>query len=192
MTNASATKDFVCRPLERDEWQSFKAIRLEALQKEPGVFGGILDIEKNQPQDYWEDWVHSGKTRCFGLFHGDAMIGCTGIVTDRTDATGTTALLIASYIQEAHRGRGLSGLLYKARLAYAANHPDWTRVIVSHRRSNEQSRRANQNHGFVHTHDEPKTWPDGMTEDNVFYTLDITDRKTRPHPAVAIKKTLTT
>jgi len=138
MTNASATKDFVCRPLERDEWQSFKAIRLEALQKEPGVFGGILDIEKNQPQDYWEDWVHSGKTRCFGLFHGDAMIGCTGIVTDRTDATGTTALLIASYIQEAHRGRGLSGLLYKARLAYAANHPDWTRVIVSHRRSNEQ------------------------------------------------------
>lgn len=164
---------FTCRPLEADEWKTFRDIRLEALQKHPGFYGGTYAEEKDYPQDRWRRWVHSAQSRCFGLFEKDALVGCTGISTWREDPSGKSAIMNASYIREAYRGRNLSDLLYRARISYAPTHPHWTRIIISHRVDNDISRRANQRHGFVYTHTRSETWPDGRTMDNLFYALDV-------------------
>jgi len=78
-----------------------------------------------------------------------------------------------SYILPQYRGRGLSRKFYETRLAWIRNHPKFKRIIVSHRASNEASRRANQKHGFVQTERSSHIWPDGQIEDEVFYELKI-------------------
>jgi len=56
-----------------------------------------------------------------------------------------------SFIAPAYRGRGLSRLLYDARLAWIKARPRFKRVILSHAVSNEASRRAHRRYGFVLT-----------------------------------------
>ncbi len=85
----------------------------------------------------------------------------------------------ASYIRQAYQGRGYSKLLYKARIDWAIEHKEWDRLIVSHRESNERSRRANQAFGFMFTHKSPHTWPDGAQEDEWHYEMDLAAKRSK-------------
>lgn len=105
------------------------------------------------------------------MFDDARLIGITAVFTFNGDSTGQTAILAMSFIDPEYRGRGLSRLLYEARVAWAKAQPNLTRVIVSHRESNEVSRRANQHFGFVYTHTTSRTWPDGVTENELHYEL---------------------
>jgi RimJ/RimL family protein N-acetyltransferase len=107
----------------------------------------------------------------FGLFDGDRLVGITGVITKREDPSGRTAMLVMSFIVPAYRGRGLSRLFYDARLEWIARHGTFDRVVVSHRRSNEASRRANQHFGFILKETASRTWPDGTVEDELSYEL---------------------
>lgn len=107
--------------------------------------------------------------QAFGLFDGEQFIGITAVFTDRGDASGATAHLAMSFIKPEYRGKGFSRMLYGARLEWVAAHPKFNKIVVSHRASNEASRRANQRYGFMPTGSEPHLWPDGETEDQVFY-----------------------
>ena len=109
--------------------------------------------------------------RVFGLFSGGYLIGITGVFTSRHDPTGATALLGMSYIIPGYRRRGLSVLFYEIRLAWIESRPQFARVTVSHRLSNEASRRANQRFGFHLTSRTPNVWPDGTNEEEVCYEL---------------------
>ncbi len=122
------------------------------------------------PDDEWRRRIAGAGCVIFGLFAGDDLIGITGVVTDRDDPTGKTAVLVMSYIRPAYRGRGLTAQLYEARLNWIASQPQFTRTIVSHRASNEASARAIRRHGFTVIDRMPRTWPDGTTEDEVRYT----------------------
>jgi RimJ/RimL family protein N-acetyltransferase len=157
------------RPMDVAEWRALREIRLFALQTEPGVFFASYDGELALPDDEWRRRIAGAGCVIFGLFAGDDLIGITGVVTDRDDPTGKTAVLVMSYIRPAYRGRGLTALLYEARLNWIASQPQFTRTIVSHRASNEASARAIRRHGFTVIDRMPRTWPDGTTEDEVRY-----------------------
>ena len=101
--------------------------------------------------------------------------GLTGVITARDDPSGETAMLVMSYLLPEYRGRGLSAAFYEARLAWLRERPRYTSVVVSHRRSNEPSRRANQRFGFVLVGSVPTEWPDGTVEDEVTYELRLSD-----------------
>jgi RimJ/RimL family protein N-acetyltransferase len=150
-----------------EDWQTYKSMRLEALRLEQGVFGGNYTDESARSDDEWKQRF-SKPCAYFGLYHESECIGLTGIVEHKDNPQDT--LLIASYIRKEHRGKGLSRLLYEARIGWAKEH-GYKRVIVSHRATNLASKAANQKHGFTYTHAESKTWPDGKLEDNVFYEL---------------------
>lgn len=148
---------------------AYKALRLEALQLEPGMFGSSYALELSFTDEQWIARVNNPGGACFGLYCDGEPVGITGIVARDTDAPGD-AYMTQSYIRKLHRGQGLSRLFYRARLQWAAEH-HIKRLIISHRESNLASKAANQRFGFVYTHREPRTWPDGSTEDNVFYEL---------------------
>lgn len=155
-----------------DEWPLYKAIRLEALQSDPHVFGSSHAKESADPDSRWQDGLRDPQTvAIFGVFDGDALIGMTGIKLLRDDPAGLTAKLWGSWIKPAARSRGVSIPMYRARLDWAAAHPTVKRVIVSHRQSNAASMRANQKHGFQKTHSEDHVWPDGVSAPHVFYEL---------------------
>jgi RimJ/RimL family protein N-acetyltransferase len=164
------------RPLDPADWQAFREIRLSALQTEPGVFFSSYLAELALEPPEWQARIAGPGRVVFGLFAGDDLIGITGVVTDRDDPTGTTAMLAMSYIRPDYRGRRLTALFYEARLRWIAAQPHFTRAIVSHRASNTASARAILRAGFTRIGHGARTWPDGTTEDEVRYEFSLRAR----------------
>ena len=161
------------RALEADDWELFRERRLEALRAEPGVFASSFERESGLSPEEWRDRVGGPRKRMFGLFDDDRLVGITGVITDPDDASGATALLVASFIVPAYRGRGLSARLYEARLDWIARQPGFTRAVVSHRASNEPSRRAAARFGFTEIARAERLWPDGSLEGEVVLELPL-------------------
>ncbi len=156
------------RQFDTNDREIYRSIRLEALLKEPAVYGSNYKREAAFRDEEWEKRLNNPDSASFGLYYGDRLIGTTGIVVS-DPGKGT---LIASYICKEHRGKGLSSLLYQARIDWAKA-IGLTHLIVSHRKSNHASKAANQRFGFRYTHEEITTWPDGIEEANIFYCLDL-------------------
>jgi RimJ/RimL family protein N-acetyltransferase len=162
------------RPLSASYWATFREIRLGVLLAEPEVFSSSYEEALTRTEAYWRETASGNdKHQVFALFDGASMIGITAVFTHRRDSAGTTAILAMSFIEPEYRGRGLSRLLYQERLDWVRAHPQFKRVVVSHRESNEASRRANQHFGFRYLRRESRAWPDGAIEDEIHYELPI-------------------
>lgn len=152
------------------KWEAYQSIRLEALQTNPEMFGSSYAKEVIYSQNDWIALLENDKRAIFALYDTDSIIGLTGVAIDKEDAT--SAILFSSFIKPAHRGRGLARLFYQARI-------DWARekkcssITVSHRAGNEISKAANQRFGFKYTYTKKVTWPDGVSADEVMYTLQL-------------------
>lgn len=154
------------RRLQAEDWQLYSRLRLQALLTDAGVFSSTYAKEVLYTPADWQARLSRGDRAVFALFDGDAPVGLTVAAADETDPA--VAVFYASWIDPRYRGRGLSDLFYTARLAWARDR-GMTSARVSHRAGNAASRRANARHGFTPTHRAPRQWPDGATEDEVFY-----------------------
>jgi RimJ/RimL family protein N-acetyltransferase len=161
------------RPLGRADWRTFRRLRIEALRREPGAYCVPLESALGRSDEEWQELVDRFGQQLFVLFDGEHSIGIGAALTYRDDPTGRTAELAMSYIKPEHRGRGLSRLLYAARLEWIRAQPTFHRAIVSHRASNEASRRAIERHGFVLIHIGQTRWPDGALEEEWHYELQL-------------------
>lgn len=165
----------IIRPLCEADWEGLRAIRLQALRTERPFFHSCLEDELEKSESEWRALAGNGDDRqcVFGLFDGETLIGITGAFTDRDDGAGRTARLGMTYIQPAYRGRGLTQLLYGARLAWIRARPHFTTACVSHRRANEPSGRAIRRHGFALAAITSRTWHDGAVDDELHYVLKL-------------------
>ena len=164
------------RPLARSDWRALKDLRLHALRTEPGVFFSSHEREVGASDEVWQNLAAGeGGLQVFGAFDGAELVGITGVFTHRDDPTGATAALGMTYLRPDYRGQGLSALFYETRLRWIREQPRFTRVAVSHRRSNEASRRAIRRARFIPVGAAPRTWPDGGVEDEVTYELQLTE-----------------
>jgi RimJ/RimL family protein N-acetyltransferase len=161
------------RALDPAEWEAFRDFRLAALKAAPGVFCSSYEAEVRMTPEEWQSTVRGAAHQVFGVFDGENLIGITAAFTWRDDPSGETEILAMSFILLEYRGRGVSRLLYETRLGWIRARSQFKRVVVFHRESNEASRRAIQRHGFLPTGRESRIWPDGTTEDDIFYELRI-------------------
>ena len=170
MIRFSKNRSYIIKQFEASQLERYKCMRLEALKLEPGMFGSAYATESNFTAEQWRHRVVNNNSACFGLYHQDELIGITGIVADREDVT--RGLMTQSYIRKAYRGRGLTGLLYDARITWARAHGLQT-LRIGHKESNLPSKAANQRHGFHFVYREPGNWPDGSIEDTLYYDLEL-------------------
>ncbi len=160
---------YTIRPFTVKDTMAYKAVRLEALQREPGMFCSSYATEAAFTDEQWQGRIMGSNQSRFGLYYGEELIGITGIIIE--DAAREEAYLTHSYIRKEHRGKGLSRLLYEARIAWAKER-GIKRLLISHRASNTASMKANQKFGFRYTHKSSQTWPpDGTVEDLLHYEL---------------------
>ncbi len=145
-------------------------MRLEALQNEAGMFGSTYAREAAFSDAQWMERIANPNSACLGLYYKNELIGITGIIRDHEQED--LGHMVQSYIRKAHRGKGLSTLFYKVRLDWAREHK-LKRIQVGHKASNMASKAANQGFGFKYTHSEPRIWPDGSTEDILYYELEL-------------------
>jgi RimJ/RimL family protein N-acetyltransferase len=80
-----------------------------------------------------------------------------------------------SFIAPEYRRRGLSSKLYAARLDWTRKQDRFNRVVVAVRASNDASRRSCRRFGFTCVGRTPRAWPDGTTEDELVYELQLID-----------------
>lgn len=161
-------ENYVLRRLAPAQWQDYKKIRLEALHTDPGVFGSNYQREAAYSQQDWVALLENQNCAIFGLYDHEAIVGLTGVIVDRDDASN--AILIASFVREPHRGKGLSRLFYLARIAWARK-KGCAQITVSHRAGNEPSKAANQAFNFTYTHSREVEWPDGTVAAELMYVL---------------------
>lgn len=134
------------RKLSRQDWPLYKNIRLEALRLHSDVYGTSYKDMCDRPDAEWESILSQEDAAFFGLFDDRAIVGLGGVFTQ--DKSTRTGMLIAGYIREEYRGRGLSKLIYQARIDWARQSGLFDRLLIGHREGNEASRRANQAFGF--------------------------------------------
>lgn len=61
---------------------AYKRIRLEALEKEPGMFGNSHAMEAAMPHEDWVNRIVQHGHARFGLHFNDELIGLTAIIID--------------------------------------------------------------------------------------------------------------
>ena len=153
-----------------DDWQLFKAIRLEALKMEPHFFGSNYARETAFVDGEWQLRLSNPHSGFWGLYDGEECIGLTGIISNNSELT--EARLIASYIRKQYRGLGLSALYYKERIRWAKEY-GYKTLYVAHRKSNLASKAANQKFGFEYLSSTMIDWPDGTKDEDVVYRLTL-------------------
>ena len=158
------------RALSPDDWPILRAFWLAGLADFPVFFGGY-DGAATAPAQMWKNALQGPRHQMFGLFDDASLIGITAAFSQHEDPQGQTAIFGMSFIAPEFRGRGLSRLLYEARLEWIRAHPEFRRVILSHRASNQESRRAHRRYGFVLTGRVMQTGPDGKTEPEEIYEM---------------------
>ena len=119
----------------------------------------------------WQANIAGPCHQVFGLFDGAHLIGITGVF-GRDD----TAYLVMSFILPAYRRRGLSAMLYQARLDWIRMRREFKRAVTAIRASNEVSQRVCQAFAFTCIGREARTWPDGSIEDELIFELQMDAR----------------
>lgn len=162
--------DYLVRKLDAADWHAYRALRLEALKTTPQVFSSNYQKESEYPDERWQEGLAEPSRGCFGLFYQNDMIGLTVVALDREH--DDIAQLYASFIRPEHRGKGLSGLFYQARIDWARD-KQCREIQVGHREDNVISKAANQRFGFEFTHAIEMVWPDGATAKDMRYKLSL-------------------
>lgn len=165
---------FSIRKLNEDEWAEFSRIRLKALQTDPEVFASSYQKESQFTEAHWRSRLQDENCAIFVVLEDETPIGITGVSANREDSSGKTAVLWGSWLEPNARGKGLSNLMYRARINWAKSRNAFEKVVVAHRASNLASKYANQKQGFVKTHEEEMIWTNGETDILISYELRLT------------------
>ncbi len=146
-------------------------LRLKMLKENPGVFSSSYAREAAYEDQRWRDLATPDKDHAvIGMFSGTQLAGMMAVFRWRDDPAGETAFLGMLYIDPGFQGRGLSERLFNDSIEWAAANGTFKKIVISHRASNEASRRANQKAGFIYTHTQKDvSWPDGSREDEMWY-----------------------
>ncbi len=113
------------RPLQPGDAPAFRALRLEALQREPDAFGSSFAEEAALSEAEHARFIRSGPTRAaFGAFLEGALIGMLGLYAFEQAKTRHKGRIWGVYVRDAHRGRGVAAALLAAAVAFARSVPD--------------------------------------------------------------------
>ncbi|ARK31486.1 GNAT family N-acetyltransferase [Halalkalibacter krulwichiae] len=103
------------KKLESEHVESFRTIRLQALEQVPKAFAASFEEEADKPIAFFEDQLLSGS--CFyGLFnHGGELVGIVSLTRSKLKKMKHKASIGSVFIKKEERGKGMA----KALLQYA-------------------------------------------------------------------------
>ena len=158
------------RPLLPAEWKMFRDIRLLALKSSPGMFGTTHAQAAARTEADWRTLLAPEQQQIFGLFDGDKLIGISGVFKSRDEEA--TARLVMHFILPEYRGRKLAAFFYEAGIDWARQRK-FRRITVAARESNAPSLAAMRAAGFEQTGRQHHTWPDGASEDELWFEMKL-------------------
>jgi RimJ/RimL family protein N-acetyltransferase len=142
------------RPLGPEDAEATYALRLEGLRRHPEAFLADADEERAAGplatrRRLERNVASGGEATLFGAFDAGELVGTTGLVRDDRRKRRHRACIVAVYVREDRRGRGIGGRLLDAAIAHARTLPGVEVVYLSTDAGNEAALRAYRSRGFV-------------------------------------------
>ena len=126
MELASPRGPIALRPVTAADAESFRQLRLEALQAHPEVYGSDYETQVQEPAAYWQQRVErtlgSGEEAMFVAEAAGQLIGMTGIFRDRGLKVRHSATIISVYVRAEWRGNRITDGLIGLCLGWASEH----------------------------------------------------------------------
>ncbi len=133
------------------DWRSYRAMRLEMLERAPEAFSTTLAHVQGRTDDQWRQAATGATT--FQAREEGTVLGTLSLVTaydHDPDPEPGVLWICAMYVTAVGRGRGMCGLLVDAALA-EARHLGATTVGLHVASDNDAARRCYERAGFVAT-----------------------------------------
>ncbi|WP_238011010.1 GNAT family N-acetyltransferase [Dactylosporangium sp. AC04546] len=107
------------RPLNGDDWQLKRDLRLAALKDSPSAFASTYAREEHRSEHEWRDWPHPGAYFCAFGDDGDPLgIAGSWVSTAEPDVTH----LISMWVTPGARGRRVAAALVDAVAGWAGEY----------------------------------------------------------------------
>ena len=120
------------RHLTAKDADSYRLLRLKALQESPSSFGSAYEDEMVKSTEYFCDVLSGSSERVyFGAYADNALVGCVGIERESGLKEQHKAFLRGMYVDSAHRGRGIGRALLNAALGHAEAWPGLEQVTLA-------------------------------------------------------------
>ena len=123
-------KEITIKKATVDDWKVYKVLRLQSQRTDPQAFGGSIEEERAMSDDAWKEKVASLLDHGVHLFAMDRekAVGMIRISYERKEKFKHIAHLMAFYVDEKYRGRGIGKMLIDAALAEIRTRPGIIKV----------------------------------------------------------------
>lgn len=148
--------------LAPDEWQAYRALRLECLLREPQAFGSRYADMLQQPDAYWQGRLADARAgeKSWLLFarEDDRLVGMIGAFT--TENAGVVKI-VSVYVSRETRGKGVGSLLMAAILAVVEKKGTFYKAVLDVNPVQTAAVALYRRFGFAVTGEETVTREDG-------------------------------
>jgi ribosomal protein S18 acetylase RimI-like enzyme len=140
------------RLLTEHDWQTWKALRLEALKNVPEAFYSSYEEESTLADEVFREILQNNAI--FGAFDGDMLIGCMAMGIFAGFKRKHQGVVWSTYVKPQYRGKKVGDALLEA----VINHAKTTvkQLQLSAHTENQSALRLYQRHGFEVYGTEPR------------------------------------
>lgn len=140
--------DTVVVTLRPHHWRDLKALRLEALQREPAAFSSTYEETVIRPDGHWRDRLADPLSVLFMAYGEGRPIGMVGGRLGADDGDRTVAGVFSMYVTAEQRGKGVGGSLLHTLIDHVSADPEIVTVRLNVRVEQAAACRLYESHGF--------------------------------------------
>jgi RimJ/RimL family protein N-acetyltransferase len=113
--------------LPRENWQDYRHLRLEALQKDPIAFGSSYEEEITRPDDFWQNGIAN---MLFAVENGKP-VGMVRYAFEPHIKSKHVANIHAMYVARKFRNQGIGQKLMESVIALITENKDIRKIKIS-------------------------------------------------------------
>jgi ribosomal protein S18 acetylase RimI-like enzyme len=149
------------RQLTADDFQKWKALRLEAVKLNPESFGESLENVQKQDEAWFDDSLKKGTT--FSYEVDGEMVGLIGTFPMQPGNLKHRAVLFGLYVRPEYRSKGVASALVERVVGYVK--PKHEQIHLTVTTNNKAATALYKKHGFIVY----GTEPDALKIGNDYY-----------------------
>ena len=132
-----------------EEWETFRAIRLKALQADPTAFGVSYEQQANQSEEEWRSKLSDPHRRMYAAKINEQMAAIAGVHFMTAKHVEHVATLVAVFTDPEFRNQGIATSLMEKILEDLRNDPKIVKVRLSVSETQSAAKKLYEKMGFV-------------------------------------------
>lgn len=112
------------RKLTPEDWEIYKMVRLEALQKDASAFGSSYDESTSRTDEEWKKKLERPNSFVFAAEDGGEYVGMAAAYQEEGEIVSHVAYVWGVYVRDSFRGKGIGKKLLQAVLDEIQRNPE--------------------------------------------------------------------